>query len=91
MADGGKRDDGMLKENKARSPVVRPVSVLGVATSGDVSAEKKVRRIGKKIRQKRTMSRRGGRMSLIDGFNHYNEECLDRRYLITAKTGGSSE
>lgn len=72
MADGGKRDDGMLKENKARSPVVRSVSVLGAATSGDVSAEKKVRRIGKKIRQKRTMSRRGGRMSLIDGSNHYN-------------------
>jgi hypothetical protein len=63
MADGGKSEEGMLKENKACSPVVRPASVLGVATLGDVSAEKKVRRIGKKIRQKRTMIRRGGRMS----------------------------
>lgn len=62
MADGGKSDDGMLNANSARSPVARPASVLGVATSEDVSAEKKVRRIGKKIRQKRTMRSRGGRM-----------------------------
>lgn len=71
MADGGNREEGMLKENKACSPVVRPASVLGVATLGDVSAEKKVRRIGKKIRQKRTMIRRGGRMSLVDTVYHF--------------------
>jgi hypothetical protein len=65
MADGGNSEEGMLKENSACSPVVRPASVLGVATSGEVSAEKKVRRIGKKIRQKSTMIRRGGRMFLV--------------------------
>lgn len=62
IADGGKREDGTLKEKRARNPVVRPASVLGAVTLGEVSAEKKVRRIGKKIRQKRTMRSRGGRM-----------------------------
>jgi hypothetical protein len=63
IADGGKSDEGMLKEKRACNPDVRPASVLGVATFDEESAEKKVRKIGKKIRQKRTTRRRGGRMS----------------------------
>lgn len=62
IADGGKSDDGMLKENRACNPDVRPANVLGVATVGDESAEKRVRNIGKKIRQKRIRRRRGGRI-----------------------------
>lgn len=62
MADGGKSDDGTLNENRACSRDVRPASVLGVATVGDESAEKRVRKIGKKIRQKSIRRRRGGRI-----------------------------
>lgn len=60
MADGGKSDDGMLKEKRACNPDVRPASVLGVATRGEERAEKKVRRMGRKIRQKRMRIKRGG-------------------------------
>lgn len=63
MADGGKSEDGILKEKRECNRVVRPASVLGVATRGEVSAEKMVRRIGKKIRQNSTIIKRGGRMS----------------------------
>lgn len=63
MADGGKSDVGMLKENSACNPDVRPASVFGVATFEEDKAEKRVRRIGKKIRQKSRRRRRGGRMS----------------------------
>lgn len=63
MADGGNSDEGMLKEKKAWSLDVRPASVLGVATLDEERAEKKVRKIGKKMRQKSTRRRRGGRIS----------------------------
>lgn len=58
--------------------MARPASVLGVVTLDDVSAEKKVRRIGKKIRQKRTMIRRGGRISLVDAVYRFKYCGLDR-------------
>jgi len=63
IADGGKSDAGMLNENKACNPDGRPAIVFGVATSDEEKAEKKVRNIGKKIRQKSTRRRRGGRIS----------------------------
>lgn len=65
IADGGKREVGILKENRACSPDVGPASVLGVATFEEKMAEKKVRKMGKKIRQKRTRRRRGGFISEI--------------------------
>lgn len=63
MADGGKSEVGILKEKRACNPDVVPASVLGVATLDEKIAEKKVRRMGKKIRQKRIRRRRGGRIS----------------------------
>lgn len=88
MADGGKREEGMSKEKRACSLVLRPTSVLGVAMSCDVSAEKKVRRIGKKMRQKRTIRSRGGRMFLVNvddrfwGENAWSDRLLQGRYGI---------
>lgn len=67
MAEGGKSEEGILKEKRACNPDDRPASVLGVATCEEERAEKKVRKIGKKIRQKITRRRRGGRMS-ADGW-----------------------
>jgi hypothetical protein len=63
IADGGKSEVGMLNENRACSPDGWPVSEVGVATSEEESAENKVTKIGKKIRQKSTTRRRGGRIS----------------------------
>jgi hypothetical protein len=63
MADGGKSEVGILKENKACSPDERPASVLGVATFDEEKAEKRVKRIGKKIRQKSPRRRRDDRIS----------------------------
>lgn len=62
MAEGGKSEDGMLKENRACSPDVRPDSVCEVETVGDERAEKMVRKIGKKTRLKRIKRRRGDRI-----------------------------
>jgi hypothetical protein len=67
MAEGGKSEEGILKEKRACSLDDRPASVLGVATCEDERAEKKVRKIGKKIRQKSTRRRRGGRIA-ADGW-----------------------
>lgn len=63
IAEGGKSEEGMLKEKRACNPDVRPASVFGVATLDEESAEKKVRKIGKKMMQKMTRRKRGGRMS----------------------------
>lgn len=63
IADGGNSEEGMLKEKRACNLDVRPASVFGVATLGEESAEKKVRKIGKKMRQNSTRRRRGGRIS----------------------------
>lgn len=65
MAEGGNREVGMLKENRACIPEAGLVRVLGVATWDEESAEKRVRKMGKKIRQKRTTRRRGGRIAGI--------------------------
>ena len=63
MADGGNRDEGMLKEKRACRPVARPASESGVDTLGEeVKAEKKVRMMGRKMRQKTTAIKRGGRI-----------------------------
>jgi hypothetical protein len=62
MADGGKSEDGTLKEKRAWRPDVRPANVLRVVTRGDDSAEKNVRKMGRKSRQKRTGIRRGSRI-----------------------------
>lgn len=63
IADGGKRDEGILKEKRACNPVVGPASAFGVATwVDDDRAEKKVRKIGRKIKQNARRTRRGGRM-----------------------------
>lgn len=63
MADGGKREEGILKENRACNPVVGPAIALGFVTrEEDERAEKSVRRIGRKIKQNARKTTRGGRM-----------------------------
>lgn len=98
MADGGKSEDGILKDNRECSPEVRPASVSGAATRGEVIAEKMVRRIGKKIRQKSTMIKRGGRISGIRGCPqratrkylevYRGSDMRDRSYHCTSKVLG---
>lgn len=74
MADGGKRADGILKEKRACNPDVGPASAFGVATRGeDERAEKKVRKMGRKIKQNARRIRRGGLM-LIKERNEVIEE-----------------
>lgn len=65
IADGGKREEGILKEKRACNPVVGPAIALGVATREEERAEKKVRKMGRKIKQKARRMRRGGRMLVV--------------------------
>lgn len=82
MADGGKSEEGMLKEKRACNPDDWPAIVFGVATLGDERAEKKVRKIGTKMRQKRTRRRRGGRISRNNRrFGDENEQNWTRKMV----------
>lgn len=63
MAEGGKREEGTLKEKKARKPLVRPASELGLVILEDESRkENRVRKIGRNTRQKKKRINRGSRM-----------------------------
>ena len=68
IAEGGKREEGTLKEKKAPSPLVRPAKESGVTAPEDGGedeakrTEKKVKKLGSSTRTKRNRTNRGNRM-----------------------------
>lgn len=69
IADGGKREEGALKEKRARNRLVRPANESEVAWCGCAErSDKPVRKIGRKMKQNIRSIKRGGRMSTVEGY-----------------------
>ena len=66
MADGGNKDVGVLKEKRARNRLDRPATGASPSPAprrgSAVTRERKVSRIGRKMKQKIKSKSRGGRI-----------------------------